>query len=154
VRYTLVHANRTFEELAYHRELQRIEAAARFPFSYLASVSRPTARDREDASLGEGRANNVLRLLFGMPLKEEEDLARAERERGDVARARAALEAAVRPKLPRRFEAERFRAGLDAATTVILTCGNPSSMSDIKHVAERSGVRYEKEDWKLVLPAR
>ncbi len=43
-------------------------------------------------------------------------------------------------------------ARLDPADAVILTCGNPSSMADIKHVAEQNGIRYEKEDWKLVLP--
>ena len=38
--------------------------------------------------------------------------------------------------------------------TALLTCGNPSSMEDIKRVADRAGFRFEKEDWKLVLPSK
>jgi hypothetical protein len=60
----------------------------------------------------------------------------------------------VRPSLPARAPLESIRERLDPATGVILTCGNPSSMADIKRIAERAGIRYEKEDWKVVLPAR
>ena len=66
-RYTLLHANRTFEELAYHRELLEIEAAQTFDFVYAASVSRPTARDLADPQIGTGRANNILRQVFSLP---------------------------------------------------------------------------------------
>ena len=154
VRYTLFHANRTSEELAYHRELMAIEDAARFDFRYVATVSRPTAADREDPRLGTGRANNVLRHVLGFPVREEEELTEAEAAGGDVAAARRALERAVRPSLPPRASLESVRERLDPATGVILTCGNPSSMADIKRIAERAGIRYEKEDWKVVLPAR
>jgi ferredoxin-NADP reductase len=154
IRYTLFHANRTSEELAYHRELMAIEDAARFDFRYVATVSRPTAADREDPRLGTGRANNVLRHVLGFPAREEEELAEAEAAGGDVAAARKALERAVRPSLPPRAPLESVRERLDPATGVILTCGNPSSMADIKRIAERAGIRYEKEDWKVVLPSR
>src|SRR5438094_4166404 len=70
-RYTLLHANRTFEELAYHRELLEIEAAQTFDFVYAASVSRPTARDLADPQIGTGRANNILRQVFSLPPREE-----------------------------------------------------------------------------------
>ena len=48
---------------------------------------------------------------------------------------------------------EVLRARLDPARTVVLTCGNPSSMSDIKRVADLVGMRFEKEDWKPVTRA-
>jgi hypothetical protein len=30
---------------------------------------------------------------------------------------------------------------------VILTCGTPRAMADIKVIADANGIRYEKEDW-------
>jgi ferredoxin-NADP reductase len=155
VRYTLLHANRTFEELAHHREFLAIEEAGRIDFAYVASVSRPTDRDRQDPRLGQGRANNVLRQLLGLPLREEEELAEAEARGHGAAEAQQALARTTRPLLPAATTAEALRARMDAAAeTVVLTCGNPSSMEDIKRIAERAGFRFEKEDWKLVLPAR
>lgn len=154
VRYTLLHANRSFEELAYHEELAAIAASGRLDFVYVASVSRPSARDREDPTLGQGRANNVLRLLFGLPSREQEDLERAARDGGDEARARADLAKACPAALPSRIDARDLRDRLEPSETVLLTCGNPSSMADIRTVAEAVGMRFEKEDWKLVLPAR
>jgi ferredoxin-NADP reductase len=152
VRYTLLHANRTFEELAYHETLQEIEAAGAFDFVYLPSVSRPGPAQRDDATLGQGRGNNVLREVLGLPLREEEELKLAEQSGGDVPLARAALERAVRPTLPRRLDRKDLLARLEPSKTVLLTCGNPSSMADIRTAAESVGMRFEKEDWKLVLP--
>jgi ferredoxin-NADP reductase len=154
VRYTLLHANRTFEELAHHRALLDVARDGLIDFAYVPSVSRPTARDRQDSLLGEGRANNVLRHLLGLPLREEEELAEAEAHGGDSAGARQALERATRPALPAATSAEALRQRFEPGATVLLTCGNPSSMEDIRHVAERAGFRFEKEDWKLVLPAK
>ena len=154
VRYTLFHANRTTDELAYHRELTAIEDAGRFDFCYVATVSRPTAADREDPRLGTGRANNVLRHVLGMPLREQEEVEEAESGGGDVAAARRVLERTVAPALPGRSPLAQVRERMDPATSVILTCGNPSSMADIKRIADRAGIRYEKEDWKVVLPSR
>ena len=125
VRYTLLHANRTVEELAYHQELVDIEAAQRFDFVYIASVSRPTERDREDPRLGQGRANNLLRYLFDMPLDD----------------------ARVAPALPRHVSKAMLRDRLDPARSVLLTCGNPASMADIQVVADSQAMRFEKEDW-------
>jgi ferredoxin-NADP reductase len=148
VRYTLLHTNRTFEELDYYQDLLAIEEAGRFDFVYVPTVSRPTERDRENPRLGAGRANNVLRHILGLPLKEEEDLRAAEASGGDVARARAALEKTVRPVLPRHLSAARLAERMDPpSSTVVITCGNPWSMEDIKHAAESCGMRFEKEDW-------
>lgn len=44
VRYTLLHANRTFEELAHHQEFLDVEQAGRIDFAYVASVSAKSSR--------------------------------------------------------------------------------------------------------------
>ena len=125
-RYTLIHANRTYEELAYHRELIAIEASNTFDFVYVPSVSRPTARDRGDSHLGVGRANNVLRQIFGIPAREAQ---------------------AVHPEVPRDRPLEMLQQRIDPAHTVVLACGNPDGMEDIAWSAARRGMRFEKEDW-------
>jgi ferredoxin-NADP reductase len=128
-RYTLLHTNRTREELGYHEELVALEASGALDLLYIPTVSRPTPRDLEDPSLGSGRANNVLRSLFGMPSSED------------------ASRALVKPSLPARLLAERVLARLPVKDSVILTCGNPSLMADVKTVADAQGIRFEKEDW-------
>lgn len=147
VTYTLLLTNRTRAELAYHEDLQLIEASRALDFLYIPSVSRPEQRDLDDPAMGLGRANNVLRLIFGMPLKEEEALQEATARGGDVARAAGALEKTVRPRLPRHISLKELRERLDPRRTVILTCGNPSSMGDIGHAAESNHIHFEKEDW-------
>jgi ferredoxin-NADP reductase len=133
VQYTLLHTNRTFEELAYHQELLAIEEAQRFDFVYVPSVSRPTERDITDVRLGRGRANNLLRSMFDMPTKEEED--------------GLSLERVVAPALPGHVSRVELRRRLDPSRLVLLTCGNPASMADIEHVADGHRIRFEKEDW-------
>ncbi len=126
VRYTLLHANRTHGELGYHQELLEIEASKAFDFVYVPSVSRPDARDLADPQLGAGRANNLLRHLFGLPAKDA---------------------AAAAPALPRQRPLEMLRKRIDPAKTVLLCCGNPNSMADIAWIAAQAGMRFEKEDW-------
>lgn len=147
VRYTLLHTNRTYQELAYHQEWLDIEASRAFDFVYLPSVSRPTPRDLDDPGMGLGRANNLLRSIFEMPLKEEEELQAAIANGGDVARARAALEKTVKPRLPRPLSLKGLRQRLDPTSTVIMTCGNAMLMEDVKYVADKNGIQFEKEDW-------
>ena len=125
-RYTLLHANRTTEELAYHRELLEIEEAKRLDFVYVPSVSRPTQRDLADPQLGSGRANNLLRHVFGLPPREQ---------------------VASPVALPRQRGLSMLRERIDPARTVVLTCGNPNGMSDISWIASQVGMRFEKEDW-------
>jgi ferredoxin-NADP reductase len=146
-RYTLFHTNRTFEELAYHQQLLEIEAAKSLDFVYLPSVSRPTERDRKDPHIGIGRANNILRYIFSMPLKEEVDLQLAQTNQGDVAAAEEVLKKTTRPELPKAFTLDGIHKRLTSGTTVLLTCGNPNSMSDIRVVADSNQIRFEKEDW-------
>ena len=125
-RYTLLHANRTTEVLAYHRELLEIEEAKRLDFVYVPSVSRPTPRDLADPQLGSGRANNLLRHVFGLPPREQ---------------------VASPVALPRQRGLSMLRERIDPARTVVLTCGNPNGMSDISWIASQVGMRFEKEDW-------
>jgi ferredoxin-NADP reductase len=147
VRYTLLHTNRTYEELAYHQELLDIEASGTFDFCYVASISRPSARDRSDPRLGSGRANNLLRHIFGMPLKEEDDLHAVRAAGGDDSRARDALARTVTPALPSQIPRDELRRRCDPSRTVVLTCGNPGSMDDVKYVADTHRMGFEKEDW-------
>jgi ferredoxin-NADP reductase len=147
VHYTLIHTNRTYEEMAYHQELLEIEAARRFPFLYVPSVSRPTARDYEDPLLGRGRANNLLRYIFDMPLREEQEIQNALAKGEDTSLAKAALKRTVDPALPRHLSKRELQKWLDPARTVILTCGNSSLMADVEYVADTCRIRFEKEDW-------
>jgi ferredoxin-NADP reductase len=147
VQYTLLHTNRTYEELAYHQELLDIEASQRFDFVYVASVSRPTERDAKDPRLGRGRANNLLRHVFGMPVKEEQDVETAIARGADASRAKAALAKAVAPALPSHVSRSELVKRFGSSRSVLLTCGNPSSMEDIKYVADTHRIPFEKEDW-------
>ena len=120
VRYTLLHTNRTYEELDYYQDLLDIEAAQRFDFVYVPSVSRPTQRDWDDPKLGRGRANNMLRYLLEMPLKEEQDLQEIAAKGGDVAKAKAVLEKTVKPALPKHLTREALRDRMDPRPVLLL----------------------------------
>jgi ferredoxin-NADP reductase len=147
VKYTLLHTNRTYEELDYYQELLEIEAAGHFDFVYVPSVSRPTARDVSDPKLGQGRANNVLRYLLDLSIKEQQDLDEIAAKGGDTAKAKAVLEKTVKPTLPKKVSRAALRSRFDPSSTVVVTCGNPWSMEDIKYAAEARGMKFEKEDW-------
>jgi ferredoxin-NADP reductase len=147
VQYTLLHTNRTLAELAYHEELQAIEAAGKFDFVYIPSVSRPSSNDFNNPGVGRGRANNLLRGVFEMPSKEEQSLQEAIRKGEDTSTSKAALEKSVEPALPGHVSCKTLRDRFNPATTVILTCGNPLAMADIEFIARTNQVRVEKEDW-------
>jgi ferredoxin-NADP reductase len=147
VRYTLFHANRTRWELAYDDILALIGERKNLDFAYVPSVSRPRPEDAGDHHLGQGRANNVLRSLLDLPTAEQEALDSALASGGNVDAARAALARSVPPKLPAGVQKEDLLKRLTPGETVVLTCGNPSVMEDIRKVAELKGFRFEKEDW-------
>ncbi len=146
-KHTILHTNRTYEELAYHQELLDMEKSGVFDFVYVPTVSRPTQRDLDDAGMGVGRANNVLRHIFGQPMKEEEVLAAARAGKGDLARAEAGMQRTPRPELPKHLTPERLQDRFDPARSLIMTCGNPWSMADIEETANRSGMKFEMEEW-------
>ena len=142
---TLVFANRTAPELAFHDELAGIAAARRFDFVFVPAVSRPGSAP--DPAVGEGRAGNLLRQVLGLPLREEEVLAEARAQGADEAIARAALERATKPRLPAGVDLDFLRTRVDPSSTVVLTCGNPDAMNDVRRVAERLSLRLEREEW-------
>ena len=146
-KYTVLHTNRTYEELAYHQDLLEIEASGQVDFVYIPTVSRPKQRDIEDKRLGQGRANNVLRHLFDLPLKETEALKEVSDQGGDTAKAQAALDRTVRPVLPQQIALPSLRDRFDPPRTVLMTCGNPSSMADVELTAERNQIHFEMEEW-------
>jgi hypothetical protein len=95
--------------------------------------------------------SNVLRVLLGLPAKEEDDLAAAAATGQGVERARTALGRTVRPTLPAGTRLAALRERMAPADTVLLTCGNASAMSDVQHAAEARSIHFEKEDWKPTL---
>ncbi len=147
VNYTLLHTNRTYEELDYYQDLLDLEAAQRFDFVYVPTVSRPTQRDYDDPKIGTGRANNLLRYLLGLPLKEEQDVQEIAAKGGDTSKAKAVLDKTIKPTLPKKFTRDALQERMKPEDTVVITCGNPWSMEDIKYAAETAGMRFEKEDW-------
>jgi len=146
-RYTLFHTNRTYEELGYHKELLEIEAAGKLDFVYVPTVSRPSGRDAADPHLGRGRANNILRLVLGLPTKEAEALDEAKGNQANIVQAQAVLAKTVHPALPRHVSTSMLRDRLDPVRTVLLACGNPISTADIKLTTQRHQIRFETEEW-------
>ncbi len=148
-RYTLFHTNRTYEELGYHNELLEIEAAGKLDLVYVPTVSRPSGRDVADPHLGRGRANNVLRLVLGLPTKEAEALDEAKANQSNIVQAQAVLGKTVHPVLPRHVSTSMLRDRLrfDPLRTVLFACGNPISTADIKLTTERHQISFETEEW-------
>ena len=93
------------------------------------------------------KRQNVLRSVFGMPLKEEQDLHEAMERGENIPAAREALKKTVRSVLPQRYSRQELLERMDPQNTVILTCGNPNVMADIKYIADANRIRFEKEDW-------
>lgn len=145
-RYTLIHTARTEAELACRAELFEIEAAGRFDFQYLPTVSRRAGTAGMDSRIGLGRACNVVRYVYGLPTAEEEKQAQARSEVTRVA-ADAALERLVHPQLPAHVNVAELAARLAADETVLLACGNPASLADIESTAKRRQVRFERDTW-------
>ena len=145
--FTVLHTNRTYEELAYHQDLLEIEASGKLDFVYIPTVSRPKQRDIDDKTLGQGRANNVLRRIFDLPLKEIEVVKEVSEQGGDTAKAQSALDRTVRPVLPQQIDLPSLRDRLNPSRTVLMTCGNPSSMADVELTAKRNHIHFEMEEW-------
>mgnify|MGYP002631864821 CR=1 FL=1 len=145
-RYTLVHTNRTPLELAYQDALLEIEAAGRFDFMYLPTISRPSPNVSIDPRIGQGRASNVVRHIYGLPTAEEEKQTSAKSDVSKVA-AELALARLVYPVLPRHLRVSDLRERVDPASSVLLTCGNPASTADLRATAARRELRIEVEEW-------
>jgi ferredoxin-NADP reductase len=145
-RYTLVHTSRTEVELGYQETLFEIEAAGRFDFMYIPTISRPSPNVTIDPRIGQGRASNVVRHIYCLPTAEEDKQTSAKSDVSRVA-AELALARLVHPVLPRHLRVGELGERVDPAATVLLTCGNPASMADLRTTAGRRGVRFEVDEW-------
>lgn len=147
-RYTLFHGNRGLHELGYHDRLMEIAKVRNFDFHYVPTISRPSDRDGQNSKLGKGRANNLLRSVFDLPLKEEVELEEARKDgRKNLRSAEVDLEQAVRPVLPDHVSRSELLERMVPGKTVILTCGNPRVMADIESIAHSQNMMFEKEEW-------
>jgi hypothetical protein len=113
---------------------------------YVPTVSRPSGHPGVDTRIGQGRASNILRHIFGLPTTEDDKLADAVGEVATVA-ANLALEQLVNPVLPGHQTVSAMRDRVDPASTVLLTCGNPVSTADIRSTATRRQIPFEQEEW-------
>ena len=146
-RFTLLHTNRTAGELGYHEELCAIERAQKIDFAYLPTITRPSPAEPTTNAPGRGRANNVLRTVFGLPIKEEEDLRLARAGGEDGRREEELLRKALVPVLPGGHERGALSERMTPGKTVIMTCGNPHLMADIRHIAQLMEIAFEQEEW-------
>ena len=148
-RYTLIHANRTIGELAYDAILRQLhtDQIAGFDFRYVPSVSRPTPNDANDPFLSQGRANNLLRSILGLPTREEEIFVELQASGGDGASAQSAADRATKPRLGSGVDGSALRNRMPSGRTTVLTCGNGELMEDIKRICEKAGFKFEMEEW-------
>ncbi len=146
-RFTLIHANRTTAELGYHATLHAIMEVGKLDLVYLPTVSRPSSPDLSDPHIGKGRGNNLLRLLYDLPMREQEVSADPGLTTQHRDAAEKDLARAVRPTLPSYVSKADLQKRIDPASTLIMTCGNPSAMEDIARIAKSVGAAFTKEEW-------
>ena len=146
-RYTLFHTNRRLEELGYHHDFLAIQSAKKVDFVYVPSVSRPAQKEYDNATLGKGRANNIVRHIFNMPMKEEQDVETAESQGDQTSRLKQLFQKSTRPMLPKHVTTKQLIGRMDPSRSVILTCGNPNVMDDIRYIAEMNKIKFVKEEW-------
>lgn len=149
VKHTLIHANRTTAELGYDDQLRRLHAEAipGFDFVYVRSVSRPTPADANDPTLCQGRANNLFRLVLGLPTREQEGVEETLAAGRDAAAAQQAFDKSTKPRLGSGLEGATLKARMPGGRTTVLTCGNADGMEDIKRICEKAGFAFEMEEW-------
>jgi len=150
VQYTLIHANRTARELAYDDELRKLadERTPGFDFTYVRSVSRPTAVDANDPVLCQGRANNLFRSMLGLPMREQEEIEEVRAAEGDVASAQQRFDKATKPRLGSSVDGVALKARMPTGgRTTVLTCGNSEGMEDIRRICLKANFRFEMEEW-------
>lgn len=129
-RFTLLYANRTVQELAYHEELSSIEQEQRFDFVYLPSVTRPIKEDYHNDALGKGRVGALLQLLLGIS--------------PNIVGGKSSL---IEPILPKRYTTAELQKRMNEKNSVMLVCGNAEMMGDVKRIAELAKIRFEMEEW-------
>ena len=98
------------------------------------------------ARIGQGRASNVVRHIYGLPTAEEDKQTNAKSDVSRVA-AELALTRLVHPVLPRHVHVSDLRERVAPVSSVLLTCGNPASLADLRSTAARREIRFELEEW-------
>ena len=114
---------------------------------YVRSVSRPTPADASDPHLCQGRANNLLRSVLGLPTREQEVVDELLAKGEHAASAIEAAEKATKPRLGSGVDGGALRERMPAGRTAVLTCGNGELMEDIKRICEKANFRFEMEEW-------
>jgi hypothetical protein len=110
-------------------------------------VSRPTAADANDPTLGQGRANNLFRSILGLPTREQEVVEETREAGRDVTAAQQALDKSTKPRLGSGVDGGALRARMPEGRTTVLTCGNSAGMEDIKRICEKARFKFEMEEW-------
>ncbi|MBX7185676.1 MAG: hypothetical protein K1Y01_11075 [Vicinamibacteria bacterium] len=148
-KFTLIHANRTVGELAYDESLRALGGGAipGFDFEYVRSVSRPTTADAGDPFLCQGRANNLFRLVLGLPTREQELVEETQAAALDQVAAERAFARSTRPRLGANVDGAALQARMPAGRTTVLTCGNSEGMEDIRRICGKAGFKFEMEEW-------
>jgi len=129
-KFTLFYTNRTLQELGYHEEFAAMEQQQNFNFVYVPLISRPATHEKRNTMVGQGRANDVLRLILGTP--------------SDIDRHR---QAKTLPVLPPQHTFAELRERIMRENTVILTCGNAEMMTEVEKIASAAKIRCEMELW-------
>lgn len=107
---TLLHSHHTPEEMVYHGEFSSLRS--RSDFCYVPSVTRTKGRTGE---MSTGRVTALLRLFLGMT---------------------AGSGAVLSPELDYASIARRFQR----PRTLIMACGNPEMLADVKDVAAQKNM--------------
>ena len=111
-RLTILHAVSYTNQLGYREELERMAADERFGLLYVPAVSRPEQDDEYTEVSARGRANDLVRLRYGLPKSGRVD-----------------------PWIPP-YAADAFEQRLTQAGSAVYLCGNPGMISDAKALLE------------------
>lgn len=114
-RLTIIHGVSYSRELTYRRLLEDMAADPEFGLIYVPTISRPDQDPGWTSVLARGRANDILRLLYGHPMSGR-----------------------VEPKVAEPLR-ELLTQRLDADRTAVYLCGNPDMIADCKDILSQHG---------------
>jgi ferredoxin-NADP reductase len=126
-RIVLFYGSAYADELVYRQELEGYAADDKFDFTLVCSASRPDPARGWTPATGQGRINEVVRLVLGQDLP-----------------------AGKTVTLPTGMVVEELREMIVPAESAFMTCGNPGMIEDLKHPAEKLGISpyLVEEYWK------
>jgi ferredoxin-NADP reductase len=126
-RIVLFYGSAYADELGYRQELEGYAADEKFDFTLVCSASRPDVARGWTPATGQGRINEVVRLVLGQPLPPGKTVT-----------------------LPTGMHAEEIRDLIVPADTAFMTCGNPGMIEDLRQPAEALGIApyLVEEYWK------